>query len=994
MKAILAALVACMLGVISAQPTLTPPRRRLIQHPPSRAGLDGEQQARAWLRRHDQVAQRLAAKRVLVRQQSSLLDEHFAFALTINDVPVHDADIVISVAKQSGALVRVVTRDLTGTPATVAAKHQLNSDDAQEIAWQHLAVGGELRALPTAQQCYVHVDGALRPAWLVELAPTEPAGDWRVFVDAVDGHVLDVIHAVSHARQKVASPRTGPVSDRLAAIHRFEMRRAAVQKIEDSRVDGRAVVFDSNPVTDLGRSDLTDDTPDSDIADAYVERPLRDISIRDGVYLLDGPWVQIRDFEAPDTAPTTTDDGFWDARRGEQMFNDAMSYYHIDENQRYIQSLGYGEANGIQYGPITVDADGRNGNDDSVYNSVTNSISFGHGCVDDNEDADVVIHEYGHAVQHAIEPGLGQGGDATMLAEGFGDYWAGSWRMRTNAGLIHQPAWVFPWDGHNECWDGRRMDDFAQQYQPGAFYDRHVHGQIWSTGAFQALLTLMRQGVPRAQVDRIILESMFGMGRGVRAPEWCAAIVTTAARLYPAGPHAQVFQNAFARQNLLEKVASYRTISAHIPPDNASWQSEIQLANPNDGVVNATVTTYEADGEGFFQAIDTQAVSAAAGVPLVLVPAGSGQRWLSIESDQPLVGQTRLTRRISAASGRETATLPLIGATETATSLVFPHVPADRDQFWSGWVLLNPNAEAVDLKIELVGEHGTDLSELRRENIPVQLAPNQKWVAFLAEGPAGEPGLFDDRDSEEKVAWIRVTGAQPLAGFQLYGYRADRGAAATAGILATPDQARALQPIRVSLVDVDWNGFALVNPSEEAAAMTVTVYGDDGAIVAEGQTTLPARGKTLGLNQRGVGLRFPVDAPVVEAGDAAAHTVVISAAAPLRVFGLTGDENNQVLDGAAALGLTTRTFYPLPSGTLEVFQAKIPGTVAITRFHEDGTNDQELIDMAAGTRRTVVLPTGLVGVRLEGAFFTSALISLDDEGSLSVVEGKQTAYNP
>lgn len=993
MKALIAALVGCMFCVVLAQPALMPPTRRIVQKPSSAAGLGGEQQARFWLRHFDAAGLPPDATRVLVRRQRSLLDEHFTFAMAINGVLVHDADIVISVAKDSGAVVRVVARDLVGSPATVSAKHELNSDDAQEIAWQHLAVGGELRALPTAQRRYLHVDGALRPAWLVALAPTAPAGDWQVFVDAVDGRVLDVVHAVSHAR-KVAQPERGAVSDRLAAIRRFEARRDALQKREDSRVDGRAVVFDNNPATDLGRRDLAIDVADSAIADAYVERPLRDISVRDGVYLLDGPWVQIRDFDAPNTPPTTTDDGFWDGRRGEQLFYDAMSYHHIDENQRYIQSLGYGEANGIQYGPITVDADGQNGADDSVYNNVTNSISFGHGCVADNEDADVIVHEYGHAVQFAIEPGLGAGGDAKLLTEGFGDYWAGSWRMRTLAGLANQPAWVFPWDGHNDCWDGRRMDDFEQQYQPGTFYDRHVHGQIWSTGAFQALLTLMRQGVPRAQVDRIMLESMFGLGRGVLAPEWCAAIVATAARLYPDGPHAQVFQNAFARQNLLAKVAVYRAVSAHIPPSSASWQSEIELANPNDAAASLMVTTFEADGDGAFQAIDTQTLTAAPGASVRVVPAGAGQRWLRVESDQPLVGHTRLTRRISDASGRETATLPLITETESGTSLVFPHVPADRDQFWSGWALLNPNAEAADLKIELIGEQGSDLSGLRRDNLPRQLAPNQKWVAFLAEGPAGEAGLFDDGDAAEKVAWVRVTSALPLAGFQLYGYRADRGAAATAGIVATPDQTRALQPIRVSLTEVDWNGFALVNPSEQAAPVTVTVYGDDGVVLAEGQTTLPARGKTLGLNQRGVGLRFPVDTPVVEVGDAAARTVVITCAAPLRVFGLTGDDENQTLDGAAALGLTTRTFYPFPRGTLELFQAKIAGTVAITRFHQDGTQDTELIAMAAGTHQTIALPTGLTGVRLEGEFFSSSLIHLDDDGALTVVDGKQIAYNP
>ena len=51
---------------------------------------------------------------------------------------------------------------------------------------------------------------------------------------------------------------------------------------------------------------------------------------------------------------------------------------------------------------------------------------MGDGGVDDAEDADVTVHELGHATQDAQVPGLGPGGDTEQRAmgEGFGDFLA------------------------------------------------------------------------------------------------------------------------------------------------------------------------------------------------------------------------------------------------------------------------------------------------------------------------------------------------------------------------------------------------------------------------------------------------------------------------------------------------------------------------------------------------------------------------------------------
>jgi len=46
--------------------------------------------------------------------------------------------------------------------------------------------------------------------------------------------------------------------------------------------------------------------------------------------------------------------------------------------------------------------------------------------MDDAEDGETVLHEFGHAIQDAICPDFGQSPEAAAMGEGFGDYFAGS----------------------------------------------------------------------------------------------------------------------------------------------------------------------------------------------------------------------------------------------------------------------------------------------------------------------------------------------------------------------------------------------------------------------------------------------------------------------------------------------------------------------------------------------------------------------------------------
>jgi hypothetical protein len=135
----------------------------------------------------------------------------------------------------------------------------------------------------------------------------------------------------------------------------------------------------------------------------------------------------------------------------------------------------YQYAGGVQFDPQGLD-----GADNSHYNSGTGQLAYGEGCVDDDEDADVVLHELGHGLHDWVTDG-GLSNEIDGLSEGFGDYWAVSYSRALNQWQPGEPQndWVYSWDGHNECWSGRTVA-YGLPW-PLGLQEQHTSGQIWST---------------------------------------------------------------------------------------------------------------------------------------------------------------------------------------------------------------------------------------------------------------------------------------------------------------------------------------------------------------------------------------------------------------------------------------------------------------------------------------------------------------------------------
>lgn len=492
---------------------------------------------------------------------------HYRYRQTLNGVPIEGAEIVVSLSRRNGQPYQVCNSTHPGAAAALSKARRLTADEALDVAWNHLKVHGKLRAAPAAELRYIPEGKGFRLAYVTLVPTAAPFGSWEHRIDASTGEIFGVRDRIiyeSKARRALPdfAAYAGPVASRAELTKQLTAeqaaRLAAKTSVAKVSANGTALVFDPDPRTTLKSSTLQDSTAAASFNAAYQTRPLLDITLSSGVYSLAGPWVTIAEVDDPVDAPSTSVTGNWTAKRGANAFNDAMTYFHIDQSQRYLQSLGYVGVAGVQYGSISADSDGASGEDNSYYDSGGNTLSFGHGGVDDNEDADVILHEYGHAITYDILPGWG-GGDTGAIGEGFGDYWGGSYSYSTSNGPSFNPSWAFTWDGHNTNWSGRLMNLTNLTYDSAHTYVDHetISGianysdQLWSAPIFQAFLDLVNSGHARTNVDLVMIESFFGVTGGPTMREMAASIVLTADELFPGGGYGSAFLTRFKNQSIL-----------------------------------------------------------------------------------------------------------------------------------------------------------------------------------------------------------------------------------------------------------------------------------------------------------------------------------------------------------------------------------------------------------------------------------------------------------
>lgn len=241
----------------------------------------------------------------------------------------------------------------------------------------------------------------------------------------------------------------------------------------------RARVFNPDPLTtagvNYGQGGTYKHFNDSDYALLNNQRQLVTLPARynNGNFVLENKYARIVDISNPAISPAkSTTDSFMFTRK-QAGFKEVMALYHIYATQLYMQSLGY--ANLVDF-QLKVDAHSGTGDQSFFRFDSDTSLNFGTGGVPDAEDADVIVHEYTHAIIFGLNTDGISSVERRALEEGICDAFCCAYSKRINPFNWKR---VFGWDGFNEFWNGRNGAS-PKTYQD-KIGDLYSDSEIWSS---------------------------------------------------------------------------------------------------------------------------------------------------------------------------------------------------------------------------------------------------------------------------------------------------------------------------------------------------------------------------------------------------------------------------------------------------------------------------------------------------------------------------------
>lgn len=463
--------------------------------------------------------------------QTSLLGTHHRFGQFVDGVPVVGAEVSIHVLKDGTVLAahanviqRVAPSGPTAIPALVA----------ERLA--NARVPGEL----IGSREVVIADGAAGvPAWQIWIRPTaNPYTIWTVSVASATGAVIEAFDNADYATA------SGTVW--------------------------------TDPIRASGDADLRGDEAGSDAAldlSSYRWPVTVDNLAEPGI--LSGPWVRIME-----AARGGSD---FDVDRLDPRFEEFMSYYWIDTTQKYIQSLGFVDETGVAGYAIDVYPHAQVSIHNAFYLHVSGSPIYGTGagmiafgwrapCAapdpagatgcdsskvgpgtyapdDVGESADVILHEYGHAMQDSIVPNF-RGNEG--LGEGWGDYWALTQIARLNNTTYDAclgtwfGAHIWPQqDGETHC-----IRNLVNNLTMKDIKGKGIHfaGQLISGAMWE-----IRAAIGNETADRLFIEATFLMPASGGVKNMAEAIILTDLEMH-AGAHSFVALDTFTARDVDAKL--------------------------------------------------------------------------------------------------------------------------------------------------------------------------------------------------------------------------------------------------------------------------------------------------------------------------------------------------------------------------------------------------------------------------------------------------------
>jgi hypothetical protein len=375
------------------------------------------------------------------------------FEQEVGGIPVVGAGaVVLEVTGEPASLIFDTTDSRVPDPRPPA----LSRSAATRIALAEAGVE-RLGGAPSAR--LVLTGGGELLAWEALLPSDEPYGDFLVSLDASTGEIVSSVDI---------------------------LRRAM----------GRARLYEPNPVVENdGYGGVRDRRDRNSRRLTRLRSSVRLENLDDGQDCLRGAWARVR-FSSRARPVCKASLNWNQVRRNRGRFEALMSYFHVNDAQEHIQALDLPEPANAEPQRVFANAFG---DDNSFYSPGRDDIALGRGGVDDAEDADVIVHEYGHAVQDAQNPEAFRTSNFQTGAqgEGFGDYLAAAYSTETAGSHPEWTPCIMEWDATSYDRDTpgspgiclRRADNprnaRQQRQRCGGGSNIHCVGEVWSSALLE-----------------------------------------------------------------------------------------------------------------------------------------------------------------------------------------------------------------------------------------------------------------------------------------------------------------------------------------------------------------------------------------------------------------------------------------------------------------------------------------------------------------------------
>jgi len=424
-----------------------------------------------------------------------MLGTHVLYQQERHGLPVSGAWLRVDIAP-NGSVYHVLN-DLIPDEDIEASDARVSGEEAESLALGAID-DADSKQVTQRELCHYQADGAPYLCWKVILRTTNPRGSWKFYISATNGKIVE----------------------------RHDLAR---------RVTGKGRVFDPNPIATLDDATLRGNS-------LIAPTAYRDVDLLglDGSGFLDGEFVSTR-LTANRVQRSNNEFVF---TRDQQGFREVMAYFHIDRVRRHLKDLGFKDVMNRAI-EVHVDIDDQ---DNAQY--IEQHIELGSGGVASSEDAEIIVHEYGHAIQDDQVPGFGQASESQAMGEGFGDFLAASFFFDRKP-LSMQPTFA-NWNGTSFSTDTppcmRRLDS-KKKYPKDldATEDIYENSAMWSASLWQ-----LREKLGAPVTETLVIAHHHLLSRTATFGDAANAMLMTDEQLN-GGANAEVIRRVFEARGFLKR---------------------------------------------------------------------------------------------------------------------------------------------------------------------------------------------------------------------------------------------------------------------------------------------------------------------------------------------------------------------------------------------------------------------------------------------------------